>query len=110
MDKHKKLHIKKGDTVRILSGKDRGKEGQVLVVYPAKSRAIVEGINMVQKHMRPNQQYPEGGIISQEAPIHVSNLMLIDPKTKQPTRVGRVKNENGKGWVRIAKKSGEIVD
>lgn len=103
----KKLHIKKGDQVRILSGKDRGKQGEVLLVIPAKGRAIVEGINLVSKHTRPTQENPNGAIIQQEAPIHVSNLMVIDPKTKQPTRIGRRRPESGKGWVRYAKKSDE---
>lgn len=107
--KNIKLHIRKGDTVRVLSGRDRGKEGEVMVVMPKEGKAIVQGINMVSKHTRPNQQNPNGGILQQEAPINVSKLMLIDPKTKQPTRVGRVKNENGKGWVRVSKKSGEII-
>lgn len=107
--KNIKLHIRKGDTVRVLSGRDRGKEGEVMVVMPKEGKAIVQGINMVSKHTKPNQQNPNGGILQQEAPIYVSKLMLIDPKTKQPTRVGRVKNENGKGWVRVSKKSGEII-
>ncbi|MEM8898638.1 MAG: 50S ribosomal protein L24 [Bacteroidota bacterium] len=107
--KNIKLHIRKGDTVRVLSGRDRGKEGEVMVVMPKEGKAIVQGINMVSKHTRPNQQNPNGGILQQEAPINVSKLMLIDPKTKQPTRIGRVKNENGKGWVRVSKKSGEII-
>lgn len=106
---NQKLHIRKGDTVRILSGTDRGKEGKVLVVYPATERAIVEGMNIITKHMRPTQENPDGGIVEQEAAIHTSKLMLIDPNTKQPTRVGRRKNENGKGWVRYSKKTGEIV-
>lgn len=108
-NKHKKLHIKRDDIVRVLSGKDRGSEGRVLRVFPQKERAIVEGVNLVSKHMRPTQENPNGGIIEQEAPIHISNLMLIDPSTKEPTRVGRVRNENGKGWVRVGKKSGETI-
>ena len=105
----KKLHIKKGDNVRVLSGAYRGQEGQILRVYPEKQRAIVEGINMVSKHVRPSQQYPDGGIVQQEAPIHLSNLMLIDPASKSPTRVGRKQVEGVKGWVRYSKKSGEII-
>ncbi|WNJ16528.1 50S ribosomal protein L24 [Pontibacter sp. G13] len=105
----KKLHIKKDDIVYVLSGKDRGKEGRVLRVIPAEDRAIVEGVNVVSKHVRPSQQYPDGGIIQQEAPIHVSNLMLVDPSTKERTRIGRKRNEDGKGWVRYSKKSGEII-
>lgn len=106
---NKKLHIKKDDVVRVLSGKDRGREGRVLRVYPLKESAIVEGVRLVRKAVKPNQQNPNGDIIEQEAPIHISNLMLIDPKTKQPTRVGRQRAENGKGWVRFSKKSGEII-
>ena len=102
-----KLHIKKGDTVRIISGSGKGTEGKVLKVFPKEMKAIVEGKKIVKKHIRPSQQYPNGGIIDQEAPIHVSNLMLIDPVTKEPTRVGRKKVEGGKGWVRVANKSGE---
>lgn len=104
-----KLHIKKGDLVRVLSGKDRGKTGRVLEVMPRKMTALVEDMKMVSKHMKPNQQNPDGGIIQQEAPIHISNLMLIDPSTQQPTRIGRKKAETGKGWVRYGKKSGEII-
>lgn len=104
-----KLHIKKGDTVMVVSGKHRGESGEVLQVIPETNRAIVEGINMVSKHTKPSQKFPDGGIIEQEAPVHVSNLMIVDPKTKTPTRVGRKRAENGKGWVRYAKKSGEIL-
>lgn len=105
----KKLHIKKGDNVRILAGKFKGQEGQVLRVYPKTERAIVEGMNIVSKHVRPSQQNPDGGIIQQEAPIHISNLMVIDPATKTPSRIGRKQVEGQKGWVRYAKKSGEII-
>ncbi|MEZ4848114.1 MAG: 50S ribosomal protein L24 [Bacteroidia bacterium] len=82
MAKQNKLHIKKGDTVRIISGSGKGTEGRVMKVFPQKMTAIVEGKKIVKKHMRPSQQYPDGGIIEQEAPIHVSNLMLIDPVPK----------------------------
>lgn len=102
-----KLHIKKDDKVRILSGKDRGAEGRVLVVRPAEGKAIVEGVNLVKKHKKPTQTNPNGEILEQEAPLHVCKLMLIDPKTGKPTRVGRVKAD--KGWVRVSKKSGEII-
>jgi len=96
--------------VRVLSGKDRGKEGRVMVMMPQDNKAIVEGVRVVSKHTKPSQSQPDGGIIETEAPIHLSNLMLIDPSTKEPTRVGRKKNEDGKGWVRYSKKSGEILD
>ncbi len=103
----KKLHIKKGDTVRVLCGKDRGATGRVLLVFPDKYRAIVEGVNMVRKHVKPNQQSPQGGIVEQEASIHLSNLMLMEGNT--PTRTGRMKNEEGKGWVRYSKNTGNPV-
>jgi len=102
----KKLHIKKGDTVTVLSGDDRGKSGRVLVVYPEKNRAIVEGLNMVSKHKKPTAQNTSGTIEKMEAPIHISNLMLTVGGTK--TRVGRKEDENGK-LVRVAKKTGEII-
>ncbi len=99
--------IKKGDTVYVNAGNDKGKTGKVLSVDTAKQRVIVEGINMVSKHTKPNAKQPQGGIIKQEAPVHVSNLNLIDPKSGKPTRVG-FKVEDGKK-VRIAKKSGEEI-
>lgn len=102
-----KLHIKKDDQVKILSGKDRGAKGRVLVVMPTEQKAIVEGVNLVKKHQKPTQQNPNGTISEQEAAIHISKLMLIDPKTGKPTRVGRTKTD--KGWVRVSKKSGEII-
>lgn len=104
-----KLHIKKGDNVRILTGADRGREGRVLVVYPEKQTAIVEGMRLVKKHMKPTQDNPDGGIVEQEAAIHVSNLMLIDPSSKTPTRIGRRRAEGSKGWIRYGKKSGEEI-
>lgn len=103
----KKLHIKKGDTVYVNAGNDKGKTGKVLSVSPAKDRAIVEGINMVSKHTKPNSKNPQGGIIKQESGIHISNLNLIDPKSGKPTRVG-YKMEGDKK-IRIAKKSGEEI-
>ena len=116
-NKRPKLHIKKGDDVRVLSGRERGKTGRVLLITHKENsktgdvqyRAIVEGLNLVSKHRRPDQQNPQGGIIETEAPIHISNLQLIDPKSKAPTRIGRKPNEKGKGWVRYSKKSGEII-
>ncbi len=103
-----KLHIKKGDNVYVNSGEDRGKTGRVLSVDVKKQRAIVEGLNMVSKAMRPNAQHPNGGIVKMEAPIHVSNLNPVDPKTGKPTRVGHAVNAEGKK-VRVAKKSGEEI-
>ena len=99
--------IKKGDTVYVNAGNDKGKTGKVLSVDPAKQRVIVEGVNMVSKHTKPNAKQPQGGIIKHEAPVHVSNVNLIDPESGKPTRVG-FKVEDGKK-VRIAKKSGEEI-
>lgn len=103
-----KIHIKKGDTVQILAGEDKGKQGRVLRVDREKYRAIVEGANIVTKATKPTAQYPQGGLIKKEAPIHISNLALLDPKSGKPTRVGVKLTENGKK-VRIAKKSGEEI-
>ncbi len=102
-----KLHIRKNDTVIVLAGEDKGKKGKVLKVLVEEQRAIVEGINMVSKSTKPSAKNPHGGIIKQEAPIHISNLSLIDPKSGKATRVS-VKRE-GKNVVRIAKKSGEEI-
>ena len=101
------MHVKKGDKVMVISGKDKGKTGVILTAFPKQDRVIIEGVNIIKKHMKPNQANPQGGIVSQEAAIHVSNVMLIDPKTGEPTRVG-YKEEDGKK-VRVAKKSGEII-
>ena len=101
------MKIKNGDTVYVNAGNDKGKTGKVLSVIPAKDRAIVEGINLVSKHTKPNAKQPQGGIIKQEAGIHISNLQLIDPKSGQPTRVGH-KIVDGKK-IRYAKKSGEEI-
>ena len=103
----KKLHIKKGDIVYVNAGNDKGKTGKVLEVIPAKDRAIVEGINIVTKHAKPSPKHPQGGIVKQEAGVHVSNLQLVDPKTGAATRVAH-KVVDGKK-VRIAKKSGEEI-
>jgi large subunit ribosomal protein L24 len=104
----KKLHIKKGDTVIVISGNSKGQSGKVLEVVREDERAIVEGVNLVSKHTKPNAKSPQGGIIKQEATIHVSNLMLKDPKTGKPTRIGRHLDKNGK-LVRYSKKSGEEI-
>ena len=103
----KKLKIKKGDTVYVNAGNNKGKTGKVLSVIPSKDRAIVEGVNMVSKHTKPNSKQPQGGIVKQEAGIHISNLNLIDPQSGKPTRVG-YKTVDGKK-VRFAKKSGEEI-
>ncbi len=102
------MHVKKGDKVQVISGKDKGKQGVILQAFPKKDRVLVEGVNIVKKHAKPSQANPQGGIISQEAPIHVSNVMPLDPKSGEPTRVG-YKVVDGKK-VRVAKKSGELLD
>lgn len=107
-NKVNKLHIKKGDTVKVISGSGRGKTGRVLQVLVTEQRAIVEGIKMITKHVKPNQAYPNGTILKQEAPIHVSNLQLLDPKSNAPTRIGRKKDEKG-NVQRISRKSGEVI-
>ncbi|MFA6676066.1 MAG: 50S ribosomal protein L24 [Bacteroidales bacterium] len=105
---NKKLHIKKGDTVYVNAGNDKGKTGKVLAVDTKKNRAIVEEVNMVSKHTKPNAENPQGGIIKKEAGIHISNLQVVDPSEGGPTRIGRRLNEKGK-MVRYAKKSGEEI-
>lgn len=103
-----KLHIKKGDNVYILAGEDRGKTGRVLTMLPSKGRAIVEGVNIVTKATKPSAKHPQGGLVKMEAPIHLSNIALVDPKTGKPTRVGFRKDEKGK-TVRYSKKSGQEI-
>jgi len=104
----KKLHIKKGDSVVVIAGNYKGREGKVLEVIRETERAIVEGVNMVKKHTKPNAKHPQGGIVEQEAPIHISNLLNKDPKSGKPTRIGRKLNDTGK-LVRYSKKSGEEI-
>ncbi|MGB8491350.1 MAG: 50S ribosomal protein L24 [Bacteroidales bacterium] len=104
----KKLHLKKGDTVIVITGESKGQKGRVLEVDRTKERAIVEGVNMVSKHTKPNAKAPQGGILKKEAPIQLSNLMLIDPSSGKPTRVGRRLNDKNK-LVRYSKKSGEEI-
>ncbi|HDI3530530.1 TPA: 50S ribosomal protein L24 [Listeria monocytogenes] len=102
------MHVKKGDKVKVITGKDKGKSGKVLAAFPKKDRVLIEGINMVKKHTKPSNINPQGGILNVEAPIHVSNVMLVDPKTGEPTRVGY--EVKGDKKVRVAKKSGEVID
>ncbi len=102
------MHVKKGDKVMVITGKDKGKTGVILAAFPKKERVLVEGVNVVKKHTGPSQMNPQGGIVEEEAAIHVSNVMPLDPKTEEPTRVG-YKVVDGKK-VRIAKKSGEQLD
>lgn len=106
-NKQPKLNIRKGDLVRVLTGDSKGQQGKVLEVMPADRKVLVEKVNMVSRHTKPNAKNTQGGIVKQEAPIHISNLMLVDPKSGKPTRVGR-KLEDGK-LVRVAKKSGEVI-
>ncbi len=106
---NKKLHIKKGDLVKVLTGDSRGSEGKVLTVDGQKYRAIVEGVNKISKHTKPNAKNTNGGIVEQEASIHLSNLMLIEPASGTPTRVGRKLDEKSNKLVRISKKSGEVI-
>jgi len=107
-NKQPKLKVRKGDLVKVIAGDSKGKEGKILEVIAATNRVLVEGANMVSKHTKPNATSPNGGIVKQEAALHISNVMLIDPKSGKPTRVGRVKNSAGK-LVRVAKVSGEEI-
>jgi ribosomal protein L24, bacterial/organelle len=104
-----KFNIKKGDNVVVIAGddKDRSNPRKVLAVYPQKSRVLIEGVNIVTKHLKPNAQNPQGGIVREEAPISISNIMLWDAKAKAPARVKRERKEGS--FVRISKKSGEEV-
>jgi large subunit ribosomal protein L24 len=104
----KNLHVKKGDTVVVLSGKDKGKQGKVIQALPKKDKVVVEGINQVKRHTKPSQKAPQGGILTKEAPLHASKVMLICPACKKPTRIAK-KEVNGK-FVRACKKCGEIID
>ena len=90
------MHVKKGDKVKVISGKDKGQVGTILEAYPKKDRVLVEGVNMIKKHSKPSNDNPQGGIITKEAPIHVSNVMPLDPKTGEPTRVGYKMVDNKK--------------
>ena len=102
------MNIKKDDIVKVIAGKDKGKEGKVLSALPARNRVVVEKVNIHKKALRPTQQNPQGGISSIEAPLHVSNVMLLDPDTNKPTRIGSEVKDGNK--VRIAKKSGTALD
>lgn len=108
LNKKPKLHIRTGDTVKVISGNARGKTGKVLSVVVDKNRAIVEGLNIVSKHVKPTAQKPNGGIEKREAAIHVSNLMLVDPSTGEATRTGRKRDDKGK-LQRYSKKTGQII-
>ncbi len=103
-----KLHVKTGDTVVVITGKDKGKQGKIIAAQPKKDRVIVEGVNVVKRHTKPTQSNPQGGIIEKEAPIHVSNVMIVDPATGKPTRIKKV--QQGDKMVRAAVKGGNILD
>ncbi len=104
----RKFHIRKGDQVHVIAGEYKGQQGKVLDIFRDKERAIVEGVNMVSKHTKPNSRNPQGGITRQEAPIHISNLNLVDPSSGKATRIGRKLNDKNK-VVRYSKKSGEEI-
>ncbi len=104
-----KMHVKKNDTVMVITGKDKGKKGRIIAAYPRENRVLVEGVNMVKKHAKPSQENQQGGILNQEAPIHASNVMLIDPRSGKPTRIGYQVGDNG-SKVRVSKRSGEVID
>ncbi|MEQ9439480.1 MAG: 50S ribosomal protein L24 [Cyclobacteriaceae bacterium] len=103
-----KIKIKSGDTVKVISGNDKGKTGQVVSILALENKAFVEDVNMVTKHVKPSAQNPEGGRHQQEAPIHISNLMLVDPATGEPAKVGKKKNDSGKNQ-RYNKKTGDFI-
>ena len=102
-------HVRKGDTVMVVAGKERGKRGRVLRVIPEKNRVVVERVNMIKKHQRPTQRLRQGGIIEREGSIHLSNVMLLDPTSGKPTRIGMRALSDGKK-ARLARKSGELID
>jgi large subunit ribosomal protein L24 len=107
-----KTRLKKGDKVKVISGNHKGKEGKILKIFRDKDRLIVEGVNIIKKHTKPTQKNPQGGISQREAPIHMSNVMLMDPKSNEPTRIGMqiIQDEAGhKKRMRYGKKSGEII-
>ena len=104
-----KIKIRKSDTVIVTTGNSKGVKGKVIKVFPKENKAMVEGANLISKHTKPNAANPQGGIIKQEAKIHISNLMLIDPKSGEPTKVGRKRDEKTGKLVRVAKKTGEVI-
>lgn len=104
-----KLKIKKNDTVVVIAGASKGTKGKVIKVFPKVNSAIVEGVNLISKHTKPNAANPQGGIIKQEAKIHLSNLMLIDPKSGEKTKVGRKRDEKSGKIIRFSKKTGEVI-
>ena len=103
------LSVKKNDTVLVIAGREKGKKGRVLSVYPSKGRLLIEKINMIKKHMKPTRKYAQGGIIEKEAPLHISNIMLICPKCNKPTRISNTHLQEGRR-VRMCKKCREVMD
>lgn len=108
MKSSKKLHIRKGDTAIVIAGNDKGKKGKVLEVLVEKNRVVIEGVNMITKHVKPSANNPEGGIEKTEAGIHISNVKVVDPSSGEPTRIGRKLNDDGK-LQRFSKKTGELI-
>lgn len=104
-----KIKIRKNDMVIVAAGNSKGVKGKVIKVFPKENRAMVEGVNIISKHTKPNAANPQGGIIKQESKIHISNLMLIDPKSGEPTKVGRKRDDKTGKLVRFAKKTGEVI-
>lgn len=102
------MHVKTGDLVQVIAGKDKGKQGKILKVLRKENRVIVDGVNIITKHLKPSNINPEGGVVKTEGKIHASNVMLVDPKTKQPTRVGKEIKDGNK--VRVSKKTGNVID
>lgn len=103
------LRIKKGDTVTVLTGKNKGKGGRVLSVLPSKTGILIEGLNMVKRHMKPNKKYKQGGIIEKESPVHIAKIMLVCPKCSKPTKIGSIVLDDGKKF-RVCKKCKEVID
>jgi large subunit ribosomal protein L24 len=101
--------IKKNDTVLVITGREKGKKGRVLSVFPSNSRLLIERINMIKKHMKPSKKYTQGGIIEKESPLHISNVLLICPRCNKPTRIGSTLLQDGRK-VRVCKKCSEVMD
>lgn len=113
-NKQKKLHVRRGDQVQVLAGVDKGTKGRVLAVYPSKERVLVEGVNLKTHHEKPSQENQQGGRVKREASIHISNVMVVDPTTGEPTRIGRKRlqadGSNPARWIRYGKSSNEDID